>query len=646
MLGRSGRPFRRALPAVACAATLVVLGGLASPTLAGAKAAATTTATVSSTSTGTTTASSTAPLVGFDEQWDTQGGFDLMLSDADIANLKALGATSVRFPVKCSSVGACAFNARFDDTVDFSTVTTWDFTKLDAAVSRLRAAGITPVIGPHPGDRMFRPGYIVDDNAFASTKAFVQKVVAHLNSKFGPLPYSFFESEMDTSLITDAAGVSHYRYLTASGFPASFASGLATLYGNNIASLNQAYGTSYASFTAVPVPDLGTSLGVPSTVFDSPATYDLRRVIGSLSASRYSQIGDLIHKASPGSEWWGPTVQLQSFDDRRQVHTPSLLTPVGPTLSDLAAQPGIDVVSVDGYRDDDSGYAAAEWRVAAKLTARRGKRLAITEIGGPSLDDLQRAMTGVLSGASNLRAVLVWQGKDSSSTDRFGVIGRDGVVKAGYGAPVQQFLSQLATAAGYRTYATGTEAVYFPEWSLQVVQSGKLTTTKTLHLMADLMHAGYTVEPLVDDDVATAPWTRLSVYSLYLGERARAALVATSRPVVAYQYASHRTGFSGGKPVDVSVWPARNGFTASPPEATPRVADVVTLLGSQYPVAVDYRLNGWPFVHEVSLGTNTVIATHSAPIVDYPLALRSPSGSLWFDSYVGPDAVPATYALH
>src|SRR4051794_6636300 len=290
--GRSIRFFVAALTATGLAGALLVAPADAKPA---AKTASTSVSTSTSTS-GTTLATAKTPLVGFDQQWDSSGGFDLMLSDANLATLKSMGATALRLPVKCSSVGACSFNARFDDTVDFSRITTWDFTKLDSAVSRLLAAGITPVIGPHPGNKMFRPGYIVDDNEFASTQAFVNKVVGHLASKFGPLPYSFFETELDTSLVTDSLGVKHYRYLTAAGFPASLAKGLAALYGNDLAALNRVYGTSYSSISAVPVPDLGTSLSVPASVTDSPATYDLRRVIGSLSASRYSAIGDLIHQ--------------------------------------------------------------------------------------------------------------------------------------------------------------------------------------------------------------------------------------------------------------------------------------------------------------------------------------------------------------
>src|SRR4051812_7708931 len=242
--GRSIRFFVATLTASAIAGALLV-----SPADARAASKIVSTSTTTSTS-GTTAAVPKTPLVGFDQQWDSSGGFDLMLSDANLATLKSMGATALRLPVKCSSLGACSFNARFDDTVDFSRITTWDFTKLDAAVSRLLAAGITPVIGPHPGNKMFRPGYIVDDNEFASTQAFVNKVVGHLASKFGPLPYSFFETELDTSLTTDSLGVSHYRYLTAAGFPASFAQGLSTLYGNDLAALNRVYGTSYTSFAA------------------------------------------------------------------------------------------------------------------------------------------------------------------------------------------------------------------------------------------------------------------------------------------------------------------------------------------------------------------------------------------------------------
>src|SRR5436305_5593242 len=310
---------RRTRSLLTLAAVAVLTGGLFGallPALSGAGAQAATPA----------TATPPAPLVGFNENWNTQAGLTQILTDADIAALKKTGATSVRFPVRCNTVGACAFTSRNNDSIDFSKVTTWNWTQLDAAVAKLLAAGITPIVGPHPGDRMYRPGWIVDDAMFASTKAYVTNIASHLAAKFGPLPYSMFETDLTTSLTTGLDGVQRYRYLTAQGFPASFAAGLAQLY-PNVAALNAAYGTAYPSFAMVPVPDLGSSLGVPSTVFDSPATTDLRKIIGTLSAGRYSTIGQAIHAASPGSEFWGPTVQLQSFDDSRQVHTNTLLTP-------------------------------------------------------------------------------------------------------------------------------------------------------------------------------------------------------------------------------------------------------------------------------------------------------------------------------
>jgi hypothetical protein len=635
--------IRTLVSAASAAATLSLIGlTVSQPATAAAKHTA---AVATTTSTATAPAPAPAPkplLVGFNEQWDTSGGFDTILSDGDLATAKGLGATALRLPVKCSSVGACTFNGRFDDTTDFSKVTTWDFTKLDSAVSRLLAAGITPIVGPHPGDRMFRPGYIVDDKEFASTQAFVRQIVTHLAAKFGPLPYSFFESELNTSMITDATGVTRYRYMTAAGFPTSFANSLSSLYGGNIASLNSTYGTTYTSFSQVPVPDLGTNLSVPASVYDNPATYDLRRIVGSLSASRYSAIGDLIHQLSPGAEWWGPTIQLQSFDDDREVHTITQLTPVGPTPSDLASQPGIDVLSVDGYRDNDPGLAAAEWRVASKLAARAGKKLAITEIGGQNLSDVGNALDGVVKGASNLRAVLIWEAKDSSLTDQFGTMARDGSIKSGYQARVSTFFTSVASNPAMGTYKSGTEAVYYPEWAMQVVQNGKLTSSKTLRLMADLMANGYSVEPLVDKDVIAGGWTRLSVYSMYMGSDTRAALAASTKPVIAYQYAAHRVGFAAGKAVDVSLWPSRNGFTASGPEATPRSPESIVLLGQSYPLVAGIELNGWPFVHIQSAGNNTVIAMHTV-IANFPLAVRNAAGSVWLDTYVGAGPLHSLY---
>lgn len=584
-----------------------------------------------------------APLLtGFNEQWDGLTALNTLLDNHDLSTLQNLGGNAVRFPVRCYVVAACTYDQRFNDSIDYRTVQTWDYTQLDAAVSQFLSAGMTPVIGPHPGDRMFRPGWIVDDTNYESTKEFVRRIVTHLNARFGPLPYSFFETELNTSLVQGADGVLRYRYRTARGFPASFAAGLSRLYGGDIAALNAAYGTSYTTFSQVPVPDLGSSAGIPAGVIDSPTTFDLRRVIAQVSASRYSAIGDLIHQASPGSQWWGPTIHLPSFHDSRQVHTATQLTPVGPTPSDLAAQPGIDVLSVDGYRNNDPWKAAAEWRIAAKLAARYGKQLAITEIGATNLDDLKRAMDGVRRGGANLRAVLIWEGKDSRSTDAFGVISTSGAVKPGYASAVRRFFSDLQAPA-FRVYDTGTEAVYYPEWGAQVVQNGKLTTTKSLALAADLLAAGIRFEPVVDAELGSGT-SRVSVYSLYMSEAGRAALVASGRRVVVFQYNSHRSRFQGGKPVDVPTWAGALGFWSSNVEGSTRPAETIKLLGSSYDVAADYRLTGWPFVHFDHPGTaNAVIATHGATAPGYPLAIRTPAGSMWFDEYPGGAAIPAIY---
>lgn len=588
-------------------------------------------------------ADATPPDVGFNQSWPDRLPFNMELSSADVAKLKAMGATQVRLSFRCYIVLACSFERRYDDTIDYRYVTTWNFTFLDQAISELISAGITPVIAPIPGDRQYTPGVIVDDQQYASTTAFIDKVVTHIGQTFGPLPYSLFETDLGTAIVTDSSGVKRYRYLTAQGFPATFAAQLQTEYGNNIANLNAAYGAKYTSFSQVPVPDLGSNTGVPASVYDNPATTDLRRIIGWVSASRYSAIGQLIHQRSPGSEFWGPEVQLQSFDTTREVHTAGALTTVGPTLSDLASQPGIDVLSVDGYRNNDPKTAAAEWRIAAKMAADAGKKVAIVEIGAQNLSDLQMTISSVQRGGSNLRSVLLWQGKDTPyDASLWGALDRSGNVKPGYGPVITQFFTDMRTQSGRGAYVAGKEGVFYPEWGIQVVQNGKLTITKTLALMGDLMAAGYTVEPLNDADVAKANWTgRLSTYSLYMSEPARQALANDLFTIYAYQYASERTGFANGQPVDKPLFTTRDNFTVSAPETTTRPPETVKLLGQSFMVTTDYRTLGFPFVHINGSGLlNTLIGTHSNGA---PMAIRTVTGSEWTDEYVGPQSLPTVY---
>jgi hypothetical protein len=605
------------------------------------------TTTTSTTTTSTTTVPPTSlgavPLVGVNEQWDTQADLDQFLTSADLATLATTGARAVRVPVKCFVVKACTYTQRFDDTIDYRTTTTWDFTQLDRAVAHLLASGYTPVIGLHPGDRMWRPGWIIDDPMWESTRAYVQQVSGHLFNRFGPLAYSMFETELNTSMDTVGTQVDGvYHYTVATGF-SQWAPQLSALYGGNVASLNAAYGSAYTAFDQVPVPSLGSTAGIPAGTTDSARTTDLRRVIGRLSAARYSALGDVVHAASAANEFWGPTVQLPSFHDRRQVHTTTVLTPVGPTLSDLASQPGIDVLSVDGYRNDDRSLAAAEWQVASKLAVAAHKLLAITEIGATSASELTTATAAVRAGASNLRAVFVWEGKDRTTSTSFGLLDPTGTPKPGRLDPVTSLFSAVTTDPAYRTYRTGTEAVYYPEWAGQVVQHGKLTFTKPLTLMADLLAAGIRPEPVVDNEILSGKtWPRLTTFSLYVGDAAARKLHANGQRLVGLQFASVRSDLASNNVApDLPLYTSRFGFTVTKPETVARVAELVTLDSLSVDVTGSVSLAGWPFVRVATTGTAaTPWGTHA---LGGPLGVRATDGSVWLDEYPGPGAIPALY---
>ena len=558
-------------------------------------------------------------LVGVNQQWNTQAGFDAVLADADLARLRDAGARAVRIVVRCHAVRACAYDRRYDDGIDYAGVRTWDLAALDAAVRRVRDAGMEPIIGLHPGDRMWRPGWIVDDGHHRSTRAFVETVARHLHRRFGPLAYSFYETELDTSMHDG-----RYRYTTAEGFPRAWRLWLAGRY-RTVAALNAEWDSRHPSFADVPVPDLGD---VGRSV-ESPAAAALRRAIAETTASRYSGIGALLHRVSPGSEWWGPTVQVQSLHTARDTHTAASPTPVGPTLEDLAAQPAIDVLSVDGYRGDP-WLAAADWRVASKVAARAGKRLAITEIGAADDAGFAAAVAGVRAGASNLRAVLVWQGRDVADGTTFGLLDRSGRPRTARLHAVRRLAGVVADRAAYRF---GGEPVLYPGWSLDVVQHGKAPMAKTIRLMADLLAAGVGVEPVSEADLAAGRLAgRIVVHSLYVRADAAAELGRRRAPVVAVQYASFRTGFAAGRPVDSAEVARRLGIAVSSPEAAGRQPGTLRLLGETVPVGADLRLGGWPFVRLGSAGATTVVATWDGR----PAGVRAADGSAWLEVHPGP----------
>lgn len=442
--------------------------------------------------------------LGFNQDWGTQASLDLLLDEAALGKLAALGARTIRLPVGCWHVGACDYASRYDDRRDFSAVRTWDFAALDAAIDHLRVNGFDVVVAPHPGNRMFRPGWIVVDRHFRSTAAYLDRIVSHLDERYGPMAYSLFETELNTSEQVGLDGTVGYRYVTDNdGLVQRWQAWLRARY-PTLSALRAAHGRNLRSWSDAPLPDLGSSAGIPERVYGATATADLRAFLGDEAAARYDALGEIVHERSPGSEWWGPTVNLQSLHTERGTHVESNLTAVGPTLSDLASQPHIDVLSVDGYRSWDiseAWRAAADWKIAAKVAAQHGKQVAITELGAPTTNRLVNAALGANAGAENLRAVFLWQARDRPNAPEggFGYLDVHGLPRTDRDAAIRYVFEKLGTPER-ATYTPGTTAVDFREYLLHPVFAADRRVADDVEDIARAMASGHDVEPAVIAD--------------------------------------------------------------------------------------------------------------------------------------------------
>ncbi|MCO8126386.1 hypothetical protein NHL50_04115 [Acidimicrobiia bacterium EGI L10123] len=442
--------------------------------------------------------------LGFNQDWGTQAPLDLLLDDVALRQLAELGAGTIRLPVGCWHVGACAYGDRYDDDRDFGAVGSWDFTALDAAIDHLHDNGFEVIVAPHPGDRMFRPGWIVVDRHYRSTAAYLEAIVSHLDVRYGPMAYSFFETELDTSERTEADGTVSYRYAADGDEIRSRWQGWLRDRYATLPALRAAHAAKYRGWADVPLPVLGSSAGVPQGIYGTAAAADLRAFLGDDAAARYNALGALVHERSPGSEWWGPTVNLQSLHTERGTHLASDLTAVGPTLSDLASQPEIDVLSVDGYRSwsiSEAWRAAADWKVAAKVAAEHGKQVAIVELGAPTSARLVNAFLGADAGAENLRAVLLWQARDrpNAAEAGFGYFDVHGIARAERAGFVRWVFDRLG-APGRAVYTPGTTPMAYREHLLQPVLAQDLRIVQDIEAIATAMASGMDVEPIVGPD--------------------------------------------------------------------------------------------------------------------------------------------------
>ncbi len=574
--------------------------------------------------------------------------FDSCLTAEDMKLLTGIGLNAMKIPVYGAHVG-------LDETPFFlkkDKQPLFDFSQLDRRLELFLEYEVMPVICPHKGDS-WCAGHIIDDLMYEDTRRYVEALVEHIHKRFGPVIYGFFETELAGVYLHRIHKLASYYYQHSQSFRDSYIKHLKDMY-SDIGELNQAYGTNYTSFEQCPVPQLGKvplevhprvargSLSVTESrepEFSEDSTeniiyYDLKRIFSALSAERYNQIGEMIKEISPGSEYWGPCVQLEFMFDTRQIHSDTYLSAVGPTLCDLAKQPYIDCLHVDTYRETPF-LAAAEWRIAAKAAQKYNKRLIISEVGGENGDKFIRALDGLLYGADNLRGAMIWDAKSNECNEEgFGILNMKGEPRPLWYEQAGKFFSILQKGAKfYQEYHKGDVEVYFPHYSLNVIQQGNASLKKTIQLMADFLEVGYKPEPIFDDEVARGEFSQLWIYSYYMTSEAIKFISRKTKDkkYVVWQYAAHSPGVARGKDAQ-QIWPQIFGFKVLP--AGPRPMERCEALGSFFSppeLALCYP----PFWDIDDPGENEAVARHSSLYGNKILGIKTREGSYWFDEYIG-----------
>lgn len=574
--------------------------------------------------------------------------FGTALTENDVRRLRDIGVNALKLPVYGHHVGS-------DEIPSFAKPGSerFDFSLLNQRLELMLEHHIVPVVCPHR-DETWSPGAILDDRNLDDARLFAGALAANVEKNFGPVIYGYYETELPGRYLNRYRDILYYHYLGSASFPSLYRKRLRSLYGTP-GRMNEAYGTDYKDFSEVPIPVMGVApcdaeptvqTSAPGNVehlqrcfpedsVESRRYYDFRRITSELAAERYNELGELLKDISPGSEYWGPCIQIEYMLDGRQIHSESFLSPIGPTPEDLAKQPAIDCLHVDTYRET-AFLSAVEYRLMAKIALSHGKPLMVSEVGGENGDKFIRSLDGLLCGAHNLRGAMIWDAKSGKpGHEGFGLLDEDGGKRELWWDQAREFFAVLAAGEEfYASYHRGDMEVYFPTHALNVVQGGNMSIKKTMQLMADMMEAGYTPEPILDEEVQDGDFHRLWLYSLYMPPETIRAIREKwahdgSRNFVVLQYAGHSTGMNGPEEM-IELWPEVWGFGVEPAGARP--LEVVSMCGRYY-CPSDLALAFPPFWDIEDAGTNEVVGRHSALYGRKPLAIRTPEGNLWADHY-------------
>lgn len=347
----------------------------------------------------------------------------------------------------------------------------FDWRSLDAVLDILLEAGVTPQLDPSIEDgkdwrtklwlRLYHP------ENFDRCRWFTIRMVEHVNAKYGDqVSYGWYENWWWFSRETPEK--MNWRLLP------EFRQELSVVYKKDIAALNKNWGTNYASFDVVELPDLLKDIPTPPNVeqilggsnFELTGTrkaYDYRLVLDRIFLRNLKKMGAEIKKVSPGALWCGPS-GCNEICGLYDIATAKELR-MNASLMTLAQ--GSDVLFLDQY--GPPAVLKVNYRTAAKIAHFYGKKILVAEICGRQIN----SFSAVAESGGPSRGALIWAGMDSQDESQFGIVRFDGSI----------FLDRMLAAKrlgnffrkyprNFSEYRPGRLLVYTPmeTWSYAVLE--------------------------------------------------------------------------------------------------------------------------------------------------------------------------------
>lgn len=465
------------------------------------------------------------------------------LTDADLQILKEAGVNTLRFPVYPESLGLGKGNSLFT----WQAGATWDaaaanrlpvdWRLLDAILEQLSRHGLTPYICPHPYPAQWQTIYIPEDAE--RVLWYTELIIRHVQERFGGnVIYGWYENIWRNSLEPWGSGPMRHNF--SSRFLEQWRARLSSMYDGDIAALNRYWQTSYATFSEVELPDLGTPMNVPVTAYANRKTYDLRLAVDLMSRDVLTDWRTHLKQIAPGALWAGACQHgFYGMHDTLHGHQPKCNWSIA-----THARTG-DFLAADCYERE--GPLGVFWRTVAKIADREGTRFAAVEINGARPQGFE-----VISNVGGpIRGALIW---DARSAD-FGLIAADGTPHEDRLAALQKLATALTNQASNQ-YRPGRVYVYYPEETYEYICLRRSHLDAYERICDQLSPAD--LEPVLTDELGKLPPdVPIFVLEKHLPRRAINALNKLGRRVVS----PHRVFIDENGKTIARAWRPYNFYT-------------------------------------------------------------------------------------